>query len=126
VRILLADDAGVMREIFARIVIPAGHELVGQAAEASEAVALAALLAPDVVVVDSRLPPGGGLEALAKLRAAAPGAALLLLAAVAEQALVREALAAGASGALRRPLLASQVLGVLAGLARTEVRRSER
>lgn len=125
-RILLADDAAVVRGAFARIVVPAGYELAGEAGEASEAAALAARLAPDVVVVDSRLPPAGGLEALARIRAAAPAAALLLVAAVGEQQLVRDALATGARGTLLRPLLASQVLGVLAGLARTEVRRSER
>ncbi|MFZ1125572.1 MAG: hypothetical protein WAN59_10590, partial [Candidatus Baltobacteraceae bacterium] len=66
------------------------------------------------------------LEALARIRAAAPAAALVLVAAAGEQQLVREGLAAGARGTLLRPLLASQVLGVLAGLARTEVRGSER
>ncbi|MFY9781300.1 MAG: response regulator [Candidatus Baltobacteraceae bacterium] len=125
-RILLADDAAVVREVFARIVAPAGYELVGWAGEASQAAALAARLAPDVVAIDSRLPPAGGLEALARIRAAAPAAALVLVAAAGEQQLVREGLAAGARGTLLRPLLASQVLGVLAGLARTEVRGSER
>jgi DNA-binding NarL/FixJ family response regulator len=126
VRILVADDAEVMRRVLARIVVPAGYEIVGEAAEAAEAAAQAARLAPDVVVVDLRLPPAGGLDALVRIRAAAPGPAVVLVAAVAEQGLVREGMAAGARGALLRPLLASQVLDVLAGLARTEVRQSER
>jgi two-component system nitrate/nitrite response regulator NarL len=126
VRIVLADDAAVMREIFARIVVPAGHELVAQAGDAGEAAGLAARHAPDLVVVDSRLPPRGGLEALAGIRAAAPQAVVLFVAAAGEQQLVRAGVAAGAGGALLRPLLASQVLSVLASLARTEVHRSER
>ncbi|MGP6159150.1 MAG: response regulator [Vulcanimicrobiaceae bacterium] len=125
-RILLADDAAVLRAAFARIAASAGHELVGEAADVSQAAALAAELEPDVVVLDSRLPPSGARDALAAVGAAAPAASLLVLAAAGEQGLVRACLAAGARGALLRPLLGSQVLAVLGSLARTEVRRSER
>jgi DNA-binding NarL/FixJ family response regulator len=122
VRVLIADDAAVLRRALASIIEPAGNQLVGEALDTGEALDLAQRLLPEVIAVDSRLPPSGGAHAVAQLRSAVPNAAVLLVAAAVERDAVREALAVGARGVLVRPFAASQVLGVLAGLARTGLR----
>jgi len=117
-RILIVDDAAIERAIFARIALALGHEIAGETGDLEMAVQLAGRLAPDLIVVDGRLPPLGGPGAVAMLRSAAPQSALALVLALGELDLVRAGRAAGAAAILRRPLLATQVEAALRGLVR--------
>jgi DNA-binding NarL/FixJ family response regulator len=92
---------------------------VGEAATLAAAIALAETLAPELIVLDGRLPEGG-LDAIEPLQRAAPGARIAVIAALGELDLVRSARARGARAALRRPLLASQVAAVLEELLSPE------
>jgi DNA-binding NarL/FixJ family response regulator len=70
-RVLLADDATLIREGLARLLTDAGIEVVGQAASAAELLARANVDRPDVAVVDIRMPPtftDEGLVAAAQIR----------------------------------------------------------
>ena len=81
-RIVLADDAVLLREALAASLSAAGFEVVGQAADADELLALVEREAPDVLVVDVRMPPTHtteGLEASLRIRREHPDIALLLL-----------------------------------------------
>lgn len=82
VRVVLADDAVLFREGLARILSEAGFEVLGQVGDGDALVALVREQAPDVAVVDIRMPPtysGEGLDAAARIRAQAPDVGLLLL-----------------------------------------------
>ena len=82
IRVALADDAVLLREALAAALAAAGFEVVGQAADASELLAIVARERPDVAVVDVRMPPTHtteGLEAARQIRAAYPGTAILVL-----------------------------------------------
>jgi CheY-like chemotaxis protein len=116
-RILIVDDAAVECDVFAHIARNLGHTIVGTAADLATATQLAAALVPEIIVLDGRFPPGGPLGALAPLRAAAPYAAIAIIAAPGELDLIRTARAAGAAGAFRRPLLPAQVAVTLHELA---------
>ena len=89
VRILIADD----HELFRRGV-------AAEAANGRDAVALAAELKPDIVVLDLTMPELNGLEAARRIIAAAPSARILILTAHESEQLVREVLRAGAPGYL--------------------------
>ena len=81
-RIVLADDAILLREALAASLAASGFEVVGQAADVPGLLALVERDQPDVVVVDVRMPPSfttEGLEAARTLRAAHPGLAILVL-----------------------------------------------
>lgn len=81
-RIVLADDAVLLREALAASLSAAGFEVVGQAADAEELLALVDHAAPDVLVVDVRMPPTHsteGLEASRRIRREHPEIAILLL-----------------------------------------------
>ena len=88
-RILLADDAALLREGLAGLLTAAGHEVVAQVADAdalrTEVARLAAAgESPDVVVTDVRMPPtrtDDGLRAAVDLRAAHPGLPVVVLSA---------------------------------------------
>jgi DNA-binding NarL/FixJ family response regulator len=82
IRIALADDAVLLREALATALAAAGFEVVGQAADVAELMALLERDLPDVVVLDVRMPPTHtteGLEAARRIRAAYPRVAILVL-----------------------------------------------
>ena len=81
-RVILADDAVLLREGLARILTDSGFEVVGQAGDAPSLVDLVRRDAPDVAVIDLRMPPGfasEGIDAAADIRAFAPAVGLMLL-----------------------------------------------
>lgn len=81
-RVILADDAVLLREGMARILTDCGFDVVGQAGDASSLVDLVRREPPDVAVIDLRMPPGfasEGIEAAAEIRAFAPSVGLMLL-----------------------------------------------
>jgi DNA-binding NarL/FixJ family response regulator len=98
IRIALADDDVLLREGLARLLEGSGFEVVGQAGDASELVALVRELVPDLVIVDIRMPPDHeteGLEAARAIREEFPEAGILVLSAHAELEEAMELLAGG-------------------------------
>ena len=82
VRIVLADDAVLLREALAGALAAAGFQVVGQAADVAGLLALVERERPDVAVVDVRMPPTHtteGLEAARRIRADHPTMAILVL-----------------------------------------------
>lgn len=82
IRIVLADDAVLLREALASALAAAGFDVVGQAQDVPGLLALVESERPDLVVVDVRMPPTHtteGLEAARQIRAAHPGTAVLVL-----------------------------------------------
>jgi len=119
VRVLIADDAAVARAVLARLIAGAGHEVAGEAEDATSALELCSALRPDAVVIDGRLPPDGALALIPRLRALDPALRILVAASLDEVELVRAAVAGGASGAVARPFTASNLEAALAAPART-------
>lgn len=81
-RIVLADDAVLLREALAASLAAAGFEVVGQADDAAGLIEAVERTAPDVVVVDVRMPPTHtteGLEAAREIRRRHPGQPILVL-----------------------------------------------
>jgi DNA-binding NarL/FixJ family response regulator len=81
-RIVLADDAVLLREALASALTSAGFDVVGQAADVPGLLALIETASPDVVVLDVRMPPTHtteGLEAAREIRTRHPGMAILVL-----------------------------------------------
>jgi DNA-binding NarL/FixJ family response regulator len=106
VTVLLVDDHVLVRRGFRRLLEddPA-IVVVGEASSGEEAVALAARLAPQVVVMDCAMPGMNGLVAMRQILAASPGVAVLILSMHAEGTLVRQALDAGARGYILKSAL---------------------
>jgi DNA-binding NarL/FixJ family response regulator len=102
-----------MRALVARAVRAAGHDVVAEAADGDAALELLDRSMPDVLIVDSRLPPGGVVALIARLVDAAPTLRIYVLASLGERSLVRTAIASGAHGACLRPIRASAVSELL-------------
>jgi len=97
-RVVLAEDDVLLREGLASLLGRSGFEVVGQAGDGVEVLALARDTAPDLVVVDIRMPPTHtteGLEAARVIRQELPGTAILVLSAHVEVEHAMELLATG-------------------------------
>ncbi|MBW8701965.1 Transcriptional regulatory protein DegU [Streptomyces sp. MBT84] len=110
VRVLIADDQMMVRQGFTVLLnARPGIEVVGQAVDGEEAVAKVAELAPDVVLMDIRMPGLGGIEATRRITADAPHPRVLVLTTFDLDEYVYDALRAGASGFLLKDASADQL-----------------
>ncbi|MEV6508279.1 response regulator transcription factor [Streptomyces sp. NPDC051642] len=102
-RVVVADDQTVVREgIVMLLGLLPGIEVVGAAVDGDEAVRLVAELAPDVVLMDLRMPRCDGVEATRRIRAEHPGTQVVVLTTFADDASLFPALRAGARGYLTK------------------------
>ena len=102
-RVLVVDDQRVVREGLVTIVgTLAGMEVVGEAADGAEAVRRVEELAPDVVLMDLRMPGLDGVGATAAIRRDHPGTQIVVLTTFADDESIIAALTAGATGYLTK------------------------
>jgi DNA-binding NarL/FixJ family response regulator len=94
-RLLVVDDHDMLREALVELLRQAGFEVVGEAADGADAVALAKELEPDVVLMDLRMPVLGGLDATRLIKHATPATQVVLLTAFESPALQQQAEEAG-------------------------------
>jgi len=101
ITVLLADDHHLVRSGLAGLVDAAeGMRVVGQAADGAAAVALAAELAPDVILMDLSMPGTDGVEATRQVLAVRPGTRVVVLTSFSDHDRVSAAVGAGAVGYL--------------------------
>ena len=101
IRVLVADDQAMVRAGFAALLAAQPDlEVVGQAENGAEAVALAAATAPDVVLMDVRMPVLDGIAATRQVIAGTPGTRVVVLTTFDVDDYVLDAIRAGASGFL--------------------------
>lgn len=121
IRVLIADGDGPARSALRTSLGNGRLSVIGQAADADQALSLAARCEPDVVLMDAALPPDGGLAAMDQLVTATPGARAIILAGSDNDDAGLRALSHGAAGylskAIDRSSLAHAVEGVVAGEA---------
>jgi DNA-binding NarL/FixJ family response regulator len=121
IRVLLADDHGVIRDGLGRLISGLDDiELVGVAADGAEAVARAAELAPDVVLMDLDMPRMDGIEATRRVLEDRPGTAVLVLTSFSDRPRILGAIEAGACGYLLKDVAAEDVAAGIRSAARGE------
>ena len=108
--VLVCDDAIFMRTLVSDILQQAGFDVVGQAETGSQAVEQYKRLRPDLVTMDIVMPDLGGIDAVREITAFDPDAKVLMCSAMGQQALVVEAIQAGAKDFVVKPFQASRVL----------------
>ncbi|MGW3262730.1 response regulator [Streptomyces sp. NPDC001056] len=110
IRVLIADDQEMVRQGFTVLLdAQPGIEVVGQAVDGREAIAKAAELAPDVVLMDIRMPELGGIQATEHITVAQPAVKVLVLTTFDLDEYVYDALRAGASGFLLKDASADKL-----------------
>ena len=108
--VLVCDDAIFMRTMISDILSQAGFEVVGEAESGVQAVEKYKALKPDLVTMDIVMPDMGGIEAVREICKGDPEAKILMCSAMGQQALVVEAIQAGAKDFVVKPFQPSRVL----------------
>ena len=109
-RVMLVDDAKVMRLMLARIFEQAGYEIVGEASNGLEAVEKYKEIKPDLVMMDITMPEMSGIDAVKEIRNIDPDARIIMCTAMGQRPLVVEAITAGAMNYIVKPFTPSKVL----------------
>ncbi len=114
VTILIADDHTILRAGL-RSLLNAEPDLcvVGEAADGSQAIILAAQLHPDVVVTDINMPGANGIQVTQELQQSLPAIRVLILSVHEDSGLVRQALDAGASGYIIKRAAESELINAV-------------
>lgn len=102
-KILIADDAAIMRLILRKILTASGYEIVGEAANGKEAVQKYEELRPDLVTMDITMPEMNGINAVRSIKRIDPDAKVVMCSAMGQKALVMEAMEAGALNFIIKP-----------------------
>lgn len=108
-RIVIAEDEAIIRLDLRELLIEEGYEVVGEAGRGDQAVELVSTLAPDVVILDVKMPGMDGIEA-AKRIAEHASCAILMLTAFSQREIVEQARDAGALAYLVKPFQRSDVV----------------
>ena len=108
--VLVCDDAIFMRTMIGDILSQAGFEVVGEADSGVQAIEKYRQLKPDLVTMDIVMPDMGGIEAVREICKTDPEAKILMCSAMGQQALVVEAIQAGAKDFVVKPFQPSRVL----------------
>src|SRR5687768_15401818 len=99
-RVLIADDHPLYRDGLRAALAAAGFDVVGEAADGRQAVALSLELQPDVVMMDLDMPDMGGIEATRRIAHGSPHIGILVLTMLSDDDLVFAALGGGGRGYL--------------------------
>ncbi|MGI6697988.1 MAG: response regulator [Clostridiales bacterium] len=108
--VLIVDDAAFMRMMIKDILSKNGYQVVGEAENGIKAIEKYAELKPDLVIMDITMPEMDGIEAVKRIRAADPGATIVMCSAMGQQAMVIEAIQAGAKDFIVKPFQPERVL----------------
>ena len=113
-RVLIVDDAIFMRKMISDILVENGMEIAGEADTGAKAIEKYAELRPDLVTMDIIMPEMNGIDAVRKIMESDSQAKVVMCSALGQQALVQEAIAAGAKDFLIKPFNAARVVEVIA------------
>ncbi len=115
--VMVVDDASFMRAVLKRIILQSGHEVIAEAANGDDAITQFQQARPDLVLMDIVMPPGtkakDGIDALKHIVTENPSAKIVMCSSMGQQALIAEALKAGAKDFVVKPFQPQKVMEVL-------------
>ena len=107
--ILVVDDAAFMRMMIKEVLTKNGFDVVGEAENGAKALEKYKEVSPDLVIMDITMPEVNGIDALKNIRAFDAGAKVIMCSAMGQQAMVIEAIQAGAKDFIVKPFQADRV-----------------
>ncbi len=111
-KVLVVDDAAFMRVTLRNVLAPAGF-VVEEAANGAEAVTRYSEVSPDVVTMDITMPEKDGIEATKEIMALDPNARVVMVSALGQEKMVKDAILAGAKDFIVKPFQPDRILSAL-------------
>ena len=119
-RVLVADDASFMRQMIRDIIEPEGYEVVGEASDGVDVIDKFLELRPDLVMMDIVMPKRSGIDAVRGIKLEDPTAVVVMCSALGQEALVMEAIQAGAKDFIVKPFKPDAVVSTLSKVLEKE------
>lgn len=116
-KIMIVDDAAFMRLTIKNMLKKSMHEVVGEAENGKMAVERYSTLVPDIITMDITMPEMDGLAALKEILRLNPKAKVIMVSAMGQEAMVREAIVSGAKGFIVKPFKEEGILSAIDKLA---------
>jgi two-component system response regulator NreC len=122
IRILIADDHGVLRAgLRALLSAEPDLEVLGEAADGEEALRLSSEINPEVVLLDISMPDSSGIEVTRRLKKMLPEAQVLILTVHEDETLLQEAIEAGAAGYIVKRAAESELIDAIRAVSRGDL-----
>jgi len=112
-RILIVDDAAFMRKVLRDILATRGFEVIGEAENGDVAVEMYCRLKPDLTLMDIVMPKKDGISAVKSIISKDPNAKIVMCSSLGQQAMVMEAIQAGAKDFIVKPFQKEKVIEVV-------------
>jgi two-component system chemotaxis response regulator CheY len=109
-RILVVDDAAFMRMMIRDILTKNGYEVCGEANDGSQAIEKFKEVKPDLITMDITMPEMDGITALKEIKKLDPNAKVVMCSAMGQQAMVIDAIQAGAKDFIVKPFQPDRVI----------------
>jgi len=112
-KVLIVDDAAFMRISIKNMLTKNGYEVVGEAENGAIGVDMYKELQPDIVTMDITMPEMSGLDALKEITKVDPQAKIVMVSAMGQEAMVREAIVSGAKGFIVKPFKEEGIIAAI-------------
>ena len=119
IRVVIADDHAIVREGIRALLATAGDiDVVGEAGNGREAIALATKLAPEIVLMDIAMPDLGGLEATIEIRRQAPGVKIIVVSQYDDSEYVRRFMREGVAGYVLKKAAGADLISAIRAVSK--------
>lgn len=108
--ILIVDDAAFMRMMIKDVLTKNDYEVLGEAENGKKGIEKYKELKPDLVIMDITMPEVNGIEAVKEIMSMSPDANIIMCSAMGQQAMVIEAIQAGAKDFIVKPFQADRII----------------
>lgn len=115
-KVLIVDDAIFMRNTLKLILEKYDYQVVGMAEDGEEAIHMFKELEPDIITMDITMPRKSGLEALREIRSLSDSVKIVMVTAMGQETMVRDAIVNGASNFVVKPFREQKIIEVLSRL----------
>ncbi len=112
-KVLVVDDAAFMRLTIKNMLSKNGFEVVGEAENGVQAIQKCAELKPDIMTLDITMPEMSGIDALKEIVKVSPSTNVVMVSALGQEGMVKEAVMLGAKGFVVKPFKEEVIVGAL-------------
>jgi two-component system chemotaxis response regulator CheY len=112
-KVLIVDDAAFMRISIKSMLTKNGYEVAGEAENGKVGIEKYKELSPDIVTMDITMPEMSGLDALREIMKINPAAKVIMVSAMGQEAMVRDAIISGAKGFIVKPFKEDGIISAI-------------